>query len=387
LDARVEPDQRRMSSPPTAASLRFHFQTELGLEDLAILWRELHARADATTFLSWEWMSAWIAELGEMPPVLVGEAGGALVLLGLLVPRRRREAMGIIQVEGLHLHSTGTPEADIIAIEYNNFLVDRSWAGIAEREAVTWLLGSHLGKRRFDEVRLNSVVDRTASALLPQDVIVRELLRKPSWRVDLEAVRAAGGVYLDMLSANTRQQIRRAMRRYGQQGELVAERAADVAIALDWLDALSTLHQRRWEQKGQPGGWAFPFFAGFQRRLVENCVPKGMVEIVRISAGDHVIGYVYNLISRDHVMAFVTGFAMESDPRLKPGLVSHALCIQRHVEEGRRWYDFLAGEYRYKANLGQPGPEFVHLQIQRRTRMTLFESGVRSLWERARSRW
>ncbi|MGH7211444.1 MAG: GNAT family N-acetyltransferase, partial [Acetobacteraceae bacterium] len=125
-------------------------------------------------------------------------------------------------------------------------------------------------------------------------------------------------------------------------------------------------------------------FTRFQRRLVGACVPRGTVEIVRVSAGDQPIGYVDNLILRGHVLAFVTGFAAEDDARLKPGLMSHALCIERHLAEGARLYDFMAGAYRYKASLGNPGPELVYLQMQRRTAMTSFEQAARMVWERAK---
>lgn len=352
--------------------------------ELGLLWRDLEARADITFFLSWDWMAAWIAGLEEPPLVLVGEAGGALVLLGLLVPRLRVEAAGAIRVRGLHLHATGRREIDVIAHEYNGFLVDRAWAGRADAEAAAWLLGRQVGRHRFDELHIKDIVAEQAPVLIPPGSLMRELSRKPSWRVDLDAVRATGEGYLGIISANTRQQIRRSMRLYEERGALKAERAADAETALAWLEALAVLHQRQWEAKGEPGGFSFPFFVDFQRRLVAACVPRGTVEIVRVSAGGEAIGYVYNLMLRGHVLAFVTGLAAEEDGRLKPGLVSHMLCIERHVAEGARLYDFMAGAYRYKANLGQPGPELVYLQLQRRTPMTRFEQGVRAVWERVR---
>ena len=46
-----------------------------------------------------------------------------------------------------------------------------------------------------------------------------------------------------------------------------------------------------------------------------------------------------------------------------------------------RIYDFLAGETRYKGNLGKPGPDFVYLLIQRPTAMTRAEAALRRGWE------
>ena len=369
---------------PADVTVRFHLQATLDPDDLALLWRDLEARADVAFFLSWDWMGAWVAELDAPPLVLVGEASGALVLLGLLVPRLRREAAGAIRVRGLHLHATGRPEIDVIAHEYNGFLVDRTWAGRAEAEAVAWLLGRQIGEHRADELHVKDIVAARGAALVPPGALVRELSRKPSWRVDLDAVRASGKPYLDTLSANTRQQIRRAMRLYEERGPLSATPAPDAGTALAWLDALAVLHQSQWQARGAPGGFAFPFFTRFQQRLVAACVPRGTAELVRVSAGGQAIGYVYNLMLRGRVLAFVTGFQAEEDARLKPGLVSHALCIQRHADAGARLYDFMAGDYRYKANLGQPGPELTYLLLQHPTPMTRAERVARGVWERVR---
>jgi hypothetical protein len=44
----------------------------------------------------------------------------------------------------------------------------------------------------------------------------------------------------------------------------------------------------------------------------------------------------------------------------------------------------MAGDYRYKANLGQPGPELIYLLLQRPTPMTRAEQAARGVWERVR---
>jgi CelD/BcsL family acetyltransferase involved in cellulose biosynthesis len=361
-------------------ALRFHVQTGLTRTELGLLWRDLEARADPSVFLGWDWIGAWLAELDPLPPVVIGEAGGALVLLGALIPRRRVEG-GIVRVNGLYLHTTGERGKDVIAIEYNGFLVDRGWAGTAEPAAVAWLLGpARVAKRRRDELHIVAACAEDQAKLVPPGMLLQIPARKPSWRVDLATVRAAEGDYLATLGASTRQQIRRAMRLYEKTGPLEAVRAADVAEGMAFLDGLAALHQRQWKARGEPGGFAFPFFERFQRRLVETGLPHGTVELLQVSAGDQPIGYLFNLIYRGHVCAYVSGFDFAADPRLKPGLVCHALAIARHASEGAAIYDFLAGAARYKSNLGQPGPEFVYLLVQRPTAMTQAEQQLRRAW-------
>ena len=371
---------------PDAAPLHFHIETGLTRHELGVLWRDLETRSDVTFFLSWDWIVTWLAVLDPLPPILVGDAGGAPVLLGALVPRRRVEG-GILRVDGLHLHTTGERAKDVIAIEYNGFVVDRAWAGRAETAAVAWLLGpARVAGRRRDELHVVAATADAEARLVAPGMLLQIPARKPSWRVDLASVRASGRPYLDMLGAGTRQQIRRSMRLYEQQGPLSATRAPDVPTGLGYLDALAGLHQRQWQARGEPGGFAFPFFVRFQRRLVETCLPRGTVELFRIARGDEPIGYLFNLVRDGHVLAFVSGMRFEDDNRLKPGLVSHALAIQRHAEEGAAVYDFLAGAARYKANLGRPGPEFVYLLIQRATPMTRAERHLRRVWSGLRRR-
>lgn len=369
----------------TPDTIRFSIQTHLQAEQIAPLWRELEARSDATFFLTWHWMGAWIATLDAPPPLLIGEESGAPVLLGFVVPFRRREA-GLIRANGLRLHSIGNWEKDCIAIEYNGFLVDRESAGRVEQAAISWLLSQPNGAgSRPNELHITAMLDQDRETWTPSGTLIQIPNRKPSWRVDLAAIRASGRDYLDTLSANTRQQIRRSMRLYDAAGGFTATWAPDVSTGLSFLDGLKDLHQRQWTARGEPGGFASYFFEQFQRRLIADCLPEGSVEIVRIDRGAEPIGYLYNLIWRGHVFAFVSGLLYEPDNRLKPGLVCHTLCIEHHLRAGNHTYDFMAGYFRYKESLGQRGPEFIYLLIQKDTLAARFEHHLRYARDRFRN--
>ncbi len=176
------------------------------------------------------------------------------------------------------------------------------------------------------------------------------------------------------------------MRLYDADGGLRATWADSAETALHYLDGLKELHQAQWEARGKPGGFASAFFERFQRRIVAAALPAGAAEIVRIARGDQPIGYLYNLIWKGQVHAFVSGILLEKDNRLKPGLVCHALCIQHHLEHDASAYDFMAGEFRYKASLGEPGPEFIYLLLQRRTAFVRLESAMYTARDTLRTR-
>jgi CelD/BcsL family acetyltransferase involved in cellulose biosynthesis len=87
-------------------------------------------------------------------------------------------------------------------------------------------------------------------------------------------------------------------------------------------------------------------------------------------------------VYRDCVYAYQTGFAYADDARLKPGLVSHYLCLQHHLQKGAKVYDFMAGDNRYKSNLGMRGPDMMHHVLQRKTVKSQGEAFLRSLKRR-----
>ena len=103
-----------------------------------------------------------------------------------------------------------------------------------------------------------------------------------------------------------------------------------------------------------------------------------------MSAGADVLGYVYNFVWNGQVLAYHTGIAYEADARLKPGLVCHWLCVERHLRGGAMVYDFLAGHERYKASMGRPGPDVAHLVLQRPRLKLLAEQAARRLKARLR---
>ncbi len=395
------------------ASIVFDIETDMPESFLAQLWRELEARSDCHFFLSWDWIGCWVAEIGQPVSVLIGRSSGKVMVLGLLVSSLRPGRLPM-KIFGSELHNTGDPEKDVITIEYNGLLVARHVTGIAsgphvmanpgsgvaaaEDAAIRFLLSrrpatGRSAAPRIDELHMRNVVRTYAADPSSQASshggtggLLHELVwSKPSWRVDLDAIRASGRTYADSLSANTRQQIRRSIRLYEKQGKLTITRARDVAEALAFLDGLKVLHQPYWTGRGEPGAFALPFFERFQRCLIETCQPHGGVELIRITRGDTVIGYLYNLIYRRQVYSYQSGFLFEDDPKLKPGLVSHCLCIEMHEREGDGVYDFMAGENRYKANLGSPGPDMHYVVLRRPTPANRLETGLRSLRDRIRS--
>jgi CelD/BcsL family acetyltransferase involved in cellulose biosynthesis len=339
-------------------------------------WRALEARTEISFFLSWDWIGAWVEEAGLPDWVLVGRAGAEIVALGLLrrsVDRRH----GFVRSRTLHLHATGREDQDVIIIEYNGLLTDPRFDPL-EAEAVRFLRGRQGTIGRFDEISFAGFAGDRYEALRAAGLRTHVRAQKGTAFVDLAAVRAGGGDYLASVSANTRYQIRRALKIYEGRGAVTLEPARSVEEALVFFEEMGALHEATWRQRGESGGaWRFPFLLAFHRRVIERSFPDGGIEIARVSCGGRAIGYIHCLIRGGWIGSYLSGFAYEADNKVKPGLVSFYLYIEHRLKSGGEIFDFLAGDHRYKTSLGQPGPDMYWLRVQERRPQLLLEQALR----------
>lgn len=347
------------------------------------VWRSLLARADASFFLSWPWIGTWLEHAVGPRWLARITVDGALVGLALLGERRR--PFGPLLLPSLHLHATGDPDADRIAIEYNDVLAARGWESAARAALV---------RRLFDRSRpgpgartlvLPMVGEAFEEAVRTTGARVRRHGESRSARVDLEAVRRRSGGYLAGLGGSTRRQIKRAAELYRQRGPLAIEPAADLDQAVSWLRALAVLHEARFAASRTGGAFASASFEAFHRTLIARALPEGTVELLRISAGDRPIGYLYNFLWRGWVGYYTSGFVYEADNKLKPGLVCHWLAVEHYARTGALVYDFMAGESRYKASLAGAGPLLLTLVVEADDLRARLADGVRALRDRLRA--
>ncbi len=385
---RVNRKRRRAKAPKILpvwmnASIDVSIAPLSRLGDLESAWRDLEARSDAEFFLTWHWIGPWLATVRSPPFVLVARRAGrveGLALLGYHPVRRHR---GLVRVPTLHLNQSGLPEQDVTTIEYNGILTDKTSSVAVWQACVGLLMSLHRlpDGRRIDAVAWNGARECTMRrALGPHRARWRTVAEAPSAAVDLAAIRASGLPFLQQISANTRRQVRRAMALYEERhGPLQLEVARDVAEAHAWFHAAGVLHQARWEPRGKPGAFAYPFYVRFHERVIADGLPARVVELARISAGTMPIGYLYNFLFRGRVYYYFSGFRYEGDNRLKPGLVSHTMCIERYLARDIDVYDFMAGDNRYKTSLGRPGPRMVGV-VAERSRLDLrLEAGIRAM--------
>ena len=312
-----------------------------GLRALGERWRELETRAAGSFFQSWTWVGCMAAHRFTRPVLIEAFCGAELVALALLNRRPR------LLTPQLWLHESGDAALDAVFTEHNGPLIMRD-AGDAVLDRVLSAAlgpGSHQVLLSGCGPAVLSAAQRVSGAMLLEVLQTRE-----APYVEMSAIPETAG-YIDQLSRNTRQQLRRSDRAYGAVGPLDVSRAATAPEALEWFAQLVRLHDATWHARGKPGAFANPAVHRFHRELIERGVPRHEVDLLRVRAGPDIVGYLYNFVCNGEVSAYQSGFNYaDAGPHQKPGLTCHRLAIDRYRAAGASRYDFLAGASRYKAS-------------------------------------
>ena len=347
-------------------------------------WRDLEARADRTFFLSWTWIGTWLETFTTSPWIVrVCDSSGRVIGLGVFCEASEARKK-IIRAKQLRLHETGDPEQDVITIEYNSLLAERGMEQAVWFAALKALNGPSAPK--WDEIIIGGATDAQAALFSQLGLTVHRRAEATSAYVDLAGLREQGVEdaegYVATLGKSTRSQIRRSMKLYRKRGELELDVAGSLAEARDFLTELSPHHEAKWNAIGRRGATQKEEYMRFHTRMIERAFaansPTG-VEFLRARAGDHAFGWLYNFVDRGNVMFYLSGLVFEEDNKLKPGLVTHALAIERHLQAGMDAYDFMGGENRYKTSMGQKGPNIVAYALQRNTLPMMLERAARGL--------
>lgn len=340
------------------------------LEDLERDWRSLEHQADNSFFLSWSWMSCWLSVYQPACSVFrcYDERGLAgLALICESIERRR----GFVQSRVMNLHQTGSSEKDQIWIEYNGLLSRRD---CEEQVLAAFLEFCEQELREWEELSLSGLPLESRNWLIHSSACKTVgFYDSRCFEVDLNAAATGAGGYMAMLSSNTRSQIRRAERFYRQQGAIELIEANTVRDALCYFSEAGELHKEKW---GEQSGFHNQYFVEFHQALIERCFPSRTVQLFKLNVADRPIAYFYFFTYEGVVYFYLSGLQLSTENRAKPGLLGHSMLIEHFCRDNWVRYDFMAGEERYKASLGEPSGTLCWLRIQRSSVKFLLEDGL-----------
>lgn len=364
----------------TSPEISFHPLSDRAA--LAATWQQLEADANASFFTSWAWIGTWLTHLPSnvVPQLMTIRRDGACVAVGLFVARRQFR-YGLMPVRQWYLHETGVPLLDDLTIEYNGLLARRGHEKFATNACLDFFLHA---RRDWDELHLPGIAPAASIEIQAAQarVGIHNALR-PCHFVDLAALREGKQDYIAALSANSRYQVRAALRAYEQTGAVTLIAAQTPAEARAFLDAMAELHQAYWTAKGQRGAFASPYFVAFHRDLVARRFAAGEIQLLKCAAGNEIVGYLYNFVKDGVAHNYQSGLRYdEGNKKKKPGFVAHYLAVLHNLARGLNVYDFMAGNRQYKASLGTHRRELWWTVI-RRNRLRFRVEDTLKRWKHA----
>src|SRR5262245_6486890 len=339
----------------------------INIQPLGQRWRQLEERSSCSFFQSWTWIGTWLSCLPRSSKLYLLEVVDGHRVIGLAVfGASTLVRHGFVRSRALLLHETGSKELDRMTIEYNSILAETG----REREVViAGIKCIGAASIAWDELIVSGI---EAAAFEAWHAAIRAtncrvVLRgeSTSYFVDLDAVRKSRGDYLALLSSNTRQQVRQSIKAYEKLGNLRLVVASSEETAVEYLHGLQELHDAHWQGKGKDGAFPSEFTRTFHDRLVREGVARGEVQMLCVTAGGEVVGYLYNFVKDGRVYFYQSGFKYTEDPKFRPGLVCHYLAILHNLKTDNRVYDFLAGSQRYKQSLGAADVKMYWFALQK----------------------
>lgn len=328
-------------------SIKVTSVSKISKADLKAQWISLYKVSKPNFFLSWSWIGNWLNALEGDFTLYTATYKDELVGLGIVVEKRATRNI-FIRSRQLHLHRTGEQSLDQTWIEYNDFLLADGFENAARKAIADKIISDD----SWDELIIGA---SARSALTPYRLAgLKETLvwHSHSYQVDLDYLRKTKKDYLSTLSKNTRYQINRSVRSYEKLGNILLSVATSKEEAQKWFEESAPFHIKRWKDTTVGSGFTNPAFVKFHQDLIYKNFDRGYVDLLKITAGEHVICYLYNFIQNNEIKFYLSANNYdENDSTYKPGLVSHYLAIKHYLSKGADVYDFMAGESQYKRSL------------------------------------
>lgn len=307
-------------------------------------WRQIERRLHSgAVTCSAAWTECWIQHYGDIVPyrILAAEAAGETRGICLLTSGVGHKA-GPFPLRTRHLGTSGERTDGSVCVEYNRLLVEEEY-----REAlIAGVVEAFHTHPPWDEIRLDGFAEADLQPWLRHFPGARLHVRDSKF-FNFRGARTSGEDILQRLGKNTRSNIRRLIKKYG---ELTGEWAESIEQGTEIFEELVHLHQQRWNAVGEPGAFANQRFLNFQRELVVRLMMENRTVLFRLRQGEQTIGCLLLLIDENRLLDYLSGFISFED-RPSPGLITHYVCMEAALSRGFDAYDFLVGDKRHKENL------------------------------------
>ena len=306
------------------------------------VWDTLQAgSALRSPFLAWTWQHAWVSAFAGARRLEVRRVTDGTGQVVALLP--------LIETSPGRLMLTGGADVsdylDLIALR------DR------EEEAWTALLGARATDRAVWELHAVPAASPTVTAMPGLGAAAGlTVTSEVEERCPVLRLPETWDAYLASLPGKHRHELSRKIRRFEREepsGRVSIESTPERIAAR--LDEFLGLHRASRVGKAR---FMDERMEGFFRSVIVALAGQGAARLAFLDTPAGPIASFVTLEWDDRVGLYNSGFRPDSAP-LSPGLVLLAGVVRDALERGRRCFDFLRGEERYKYEFG-PVPEAVH---------------------------
>jgi CelD/BcsL family acetyltransferase involved in cellulose biosynthesis len=315
--------------------MNVELHTELDLETEAVdAWREFAVERD-NAHLTPEWIRAWLSEYGDQAAPVIAVARGEGGEVRGVLPLARLGAAGgaVLRFAGYNLGDIFHPacaEAD------DDEVAAECLAAIATHDGPRW------GAVLLDHVPAEATwpaVAADAAGLVAGRPYREEVLPF------IELGEASWDDYLATRSRNMRSQVRRKTKALERDFEARYRLADESTLERD-LDSLVSLHERRWEGRGESGALGerpVRFHGGF----AQAALGRGWLRLWILELGGKPAAAWYGWRLRDRYCYYQAGIDPDYEKQ-SLGVVLLGHTVRAAIDEGAPVYDMLRGDEDYK---------------------------------------
>jgi serine acetyltransferase len=343
-------DRRRQSSESSNA---FSFRTRDNvlvtviddprhIPHLVDEWRELLRESAAdSVFLTPEWLTAWWEQFGHRRALALVTLRRHQQLVGLAPffagSRRFGSLLPHRSIEFLGTGVVGSDYLDVLIRRGCEQEASRGFAEYLQRQGAVVTL-SHLHEQR-----------PTAEWLVTS-------LQEEGWTMARRVIETCPYItlaghtwesYLSSLGSSHRYNFHRRLKNLHKAGTVVFEVVEKDDQRQEALQALLSLHNRRWDERGGSEAMQTSQELAFHEAFTRVALERGWLRLFVLRLDGKAVGAMYGLRYGRTFSFYQSGF----DPAYRQqsvGLVTMGLAIQHAIAEGVEEYDFLHGTESYK---------------------------------------
>lgn len=339
-------------------------------------WNVVYERdPHAQFFLSWEWLSGWLAMVSEPWLILAAKINTEeeyVAFFPIKLSLEQDEA-GTFYTE---LCMAGNSMADytgLLCLPDHEAEVIPAFATYIQQQLVWYRFElqnfletdrrmqqflTHFSREQFEfsQLRIRNLGEELDQYVAPYIALLDD------WDRYLE----------EIVSSNTRQKIRRFLKKVDQSDELHITH-----VNSDTLEAHIEILVRFWQTKwGEKKGDNCPVITDYIRRILSHCFDQDCLYFPVLWKGDTPLGTIANFVDHRHrtILFFIAG-RDETVKNPPPGLILHADAIRYAIQNGFKVYDFLRGNEDYKYSFGVKERRIQHLIVNGRNRQAQLRDG------------